>query len=154
MSLLPLTITLRTITPHAIYLRLTSHFRFFATHLTLLVMSINQSINENFLSTPQHPHSDVLRPRLSGKEPYSESGGIENRHRLGVALHLRESRSRLLDQPQKKNGSALPQSGQMGSPNRHGQRITVCDVMVMYCINCYSRLGSLTIPFNFQDFSL
>jgi len=52
MSLLPLTITLRTITPHAIYLRLTSHFRFFATHLTLLVMSINQSINENFLSTP------------------------------------------------------------------------------------------------------
>ena len=40
-------------------------------------------------------------PRLSRKEQSAEAGGIENRHRLGGALGLRETWNRLLDQPQK-----------------------------------------------------
>src|SRR6218665_2223311 len=71
------------------------------------------------------------RPRPSGKEQSREGGGIENRHCLGGALDLLEVHCRLLDQPQKKNGSALSQSGQMGPPNiitvgRGSQCTTAC----------------------------
>jgi len=54
---------------------------------------------------------------------------MENRPRLGGALDLLEVHSRLLDQPQKKNGSALSQSGQMGSPYYREQRTAVYDSM-------------------------
>jgi len=46
---------------------------------------------------------------------------------LGGALDLLVVHSRLLDQPQKKNGSALSQSGQMGPTNYRGQRASVYD---------------------------
>src|SRR6218665_3580011 len=43
------------------------------------------------------------------------------------ALDLLEAHSRLLDQPPKRNLSALPQSGRMGPPNYLGQRTAVYD---------------------------
>src|SRR6218665_1246166 len=67
------------------------------------------------------------RPRPSGKEQSLEGGGIENRQRLGGALDLLEVHSRFLDQPQKMNGSALSQSGQMGPPNYHEHMTGVYD---------------------------
>jgi len=53
------------------------------------------------------PSQKLSRPRLSGNEQSWEGGWIENRRRLGGGLDLLEVQSRLLDQPQKKNGSAL-----------------------------------------------
>ena len=50
------------------------------------------------------------RPRPSGEEQSWGGGGIENRQRLRGALDQLERHSRLLDQPQTKNGSALSQS--------------------------------------------
>ena len=46
---------------------------------------------------------------------------------MGVALDLLEVHSRLLDQSQKKNGSALSQSGRMRPPNYRRQRTAVYD---------------------------
>ena len=69
--------------------------------------------------TLQDPYSAAL-PRPSGKEQSWEGGGIENRHRLEGALDLLQVHSRLLDQPQIKNGSLSP-SGRIGPPNYRGQ---------------------------------
>ena len=46
---------------------------------------------------------------------------------MGGALDLLEVHSRLLDQLQKRSGSALSQSGRMGPPNYCGQRTAVYD---------------------------
>src|SRR6218665_210791 len=77
---------------------------------------INQSI-KIYIAPFKIPAQRGSRPRPSGKEQSLEGGGIENRHRLEGALDLLEVHSRFLDQPQKMNGSALPQSGRMGPPN-------------------------------------
>jgi len=78
---------------------------------------------------PTQKRSRPCRP--SGKEQSLEGGGIENRHRLEGALDLLEVHSRFLDQPQKMNGSALPQSGRMGPPNFREQRTGVYDGLHM-----------------------
>jgi len=49
----------------------------------------------------------------------------ENKHRLGDAVDLREAHSRLSDQPEKRNGSTLSQSRQIGPPSHCRQRTTV-----------------------------
>ena len=86
--------------------------------------SINQSINENLYSAPSR---SLLRGARDPGQVEKNSlekvhGGIENRYCLGRALDLLEVHSKLLDQPQKKNGSALWQGGRMGPPNYHEQR--------------------------------
>src|SRR6218665_2637564 len=88
-------------------------------------ISINQS---KFIWRPfKIPTQRRSRPRPSGKEQSLEGGGIENRHRLGGALDRLEVHSRFLGQPQKMNGSALSQSGRMGSPNYREHRTGVYD---------------------------
>jgi len=83
---------------------------------------IHQSIKIN-VSPLQDPYTQ-RRPRLrpSGREQSSNAGETEHMYRLGGASDLREARSRLLDQPLKRNGSALSQTG---PPNRRGQLIAV-----------------------------
>src|SRR6218665_1659941 len=83
---------------------------------------IHQSIKIN-VSPLQEPYTQ-RRPRLrpSGREQSSNAGETEHMYRLGGASDLREARSRLLDQPLKRNGSALSQTG---PPNRRGQLIAV-----------------------------
>ena len=46
---------------------------------------------------------------------------------MGGALNLLEVHSRFFDQPQKLNGSALSQSGQMGPPSYREERTGVYD---------------------------
>ena len=89
--------------------------------------SFNQSINQNLYSAQGFKTQRCSRPRPSRKEQSWDGGGIENRYRLGGALDLLEVHSRLLYQPQKKNGSALSQSGRMGPPNYREQRTGVYD---------------------------
>src|SRR6218665_1549459 len=93
----------------------------------------NQSINQSkFIQRPfKIPTQRHSRPRPSGKEQSLESDGIENRHRLEGALDLLEVHSRFLDQPQKMNGSALPQNGRMGPQNYREQRTGVYDGLHM-----------------------
>ena len=89
----------------------------------VLVLIIIQLINE-YIAPLQDPYSEASRPWPSGKKQSSEAGEIENRHSLG-ALDLREAHYRLLDQPQKQNGSALLQSRRMGLTGRREQRTAV-----------------------------
>jgi len=88
--------------------------------------SISQSFNQNLYIAPSR---SLLRgaPNTSEREQSSKAGEIEKKHHSGAALDLSEARSRLFDKPQKKNGSALPQSGRMGPTNRHGLRTAVHD---------------------------
>src|SRR6218665_661101 len=60
-------------------------------------------------------------------------------HHLGGALDLLEVHSRLLDQPQKKNVSALSQSERMGPPNYLGQRTAVYDGLGKKSEGCRAR---------------
>jgi len=75
----------------------------------VITQSINQLI-KIYIAPLQHPYSEALRPRPSGKQQSSKAGETENRQHLGGASDLRETHSRLLDQLQKANGSALSQS--------------------------------------------
>ena len=49
----------------------------------------------------------------------------ETENSLEGVVNLMLARSRLLDQPQRRNGSALSQSGRMGPPGHRGQRSAV-----------------------------
>ena len=49
----------------------------------------------------------------------------ETENSLKGVVNLMLARSRLLDQPQRRNGSALLQSGRMGPPGHRGQRSAV-----------------------------
>jgi len=84
---------------------------------------INQSIKIYIA-----PHSrSLLRgaPDPGQAEKNSLEKVVELRIGTVCALDQLEGHSRLLDQPQKKNGSALAQSGRMGPPNYREQRTAV-----------------------------
>ena len=59
------------------------------------------------ITTQQHS-----RPRPSGKNVLQQLVKLSTGNRVGGVLDLREACSRLSDQPQKKNGSALLQGGE------------------------------------------
>jgi len=85
---------------------------------------INQSIKID-IAPLQDPYSEALPTQA--KRNRRGGGGTENRHRLGGILDQLEGHSRFLNQPQKKNGSALSQSGRRGPPNYREQRTLVYD---------------------------
>ena len=85
--------------------------KYLCKHLCILCMYgyLNDSINQSkFIQCPfKIPTRRRPRPRPSGKEQSWEGGGIENKHHLVGALGLLEVHSRLLDQPPKRNLSAI-----------------------------------------------
>jgi len=69
----------------------------------------------------------------------------------GGTLDLLEVHSKLLDHPQKRNGSALSQSGRMGPSNYRGQRTAVYTTTACTrreraedVVNKYSRLSDMS----------
>src|SRR6218665_2060698 len=90
-----------------------------------------QSINQNLYSAPSRSlYSEALPTQAKRKSTVLRrwwNCGIENKHHLEGALDLLEVHSRLLDQPPKRNMSALSQSGRVGPPHYLGQRTAVYD---------------------------
>src|SRR6218665_2895777 len=109
----------------------------------MINLSMNQSINQSkFILRPfKIPTQRRSRPRPSGREQSLEGGGIVNRRHLEGALDLLEVHSRFLDQPQKMNESALPQSGRMGPPNYREQKTGVYDDLHMRREGSRARAG-------------
>src|SRR6218665_2597565 len=84
---------------------LNNSYVFLHSNNTLHKLEQHQSINQRLYSTPSR---SILRGAPDSGQ--AEKNSLENRHSLRGALDQLEGQSRLLDQPQKKNGSALSQS--------------------------------------------
>ena len=93
-------------------------------HIISINQSTNQSINQSKFIPLQEPYSEALPTQAKRKRTVLRRWWKWEQAHLGGALDLLEVHSTLLDQPQKKNGSALQQSRQLGSQNYHGPQCT------------------------------